>query len=66
MMTILEIIEAVCKNVGVTVPDSAVANTEREYVELVQFAKEAGDEIARRADWSALRATAYDHRNWHQ
>jgi hypothetical protein len=30
MMTILEIIEAVCKNVGVTVPDSAVANTERE------------------------------------
>jgi hypothetical protein len=57
MMTILEIIEAVCKNVGVTVPDSAVANTEREYVELVQFAKEAGDEIARRADWSALRAT---------
>jgi hypothetical protein len=58
MMTILEIIEAVCKNVGVTVPDSAVANTEREYVELVQFAKEAGDEIARRADWSALRATA--------
>jgi len=57
-MTILEIIQAVCKNVGITVPSSAVANTEREYVELVQFAKEAGDEIARRADWSALRSTA--------
>lgn len=58
MMTILEIIEAVCKNVGLEVPDQAVANTDREYVELVQFAKEAADEVARRADWSALRATA--------
>lgn len=57
-MTILEIIAAVCKNVGLPVPASAVANTERRYVELVQFAKEAADEIARRADWSALRSTA--------
>lgn len=56
-MTILEIIAAVCKNVGLDVPTSAVANTEREYVELVQFAKEASDEIARRADWAALRST---------
>lgn len=55
-MTILEIIAAVCKNVGLDVPSSAVANTEREYVELVQFAKEAADELARRVDWSALRA----------
>lgn len=58
MMTILEIVEAVCKNVGLEVPDNAVANTTREYVELVQFAKEAGDECARRVDWSALRSTA--------
>ncbi len=56
-MTILEIIAAVCKNVGLPVPTSAVANTERRYVELVQFAKEAADEIARRADWAALRST---------
>jgi hypothetical protein len=57
-MNILEIIQAVCKNVGITVPDNAVANTDREYVELVQFAKETGDECARRVDWSALRSTA--------
>lgn len=58
MMTIIQIIEAVCKNVGLDVPDQAVSNTNREYVELVQFAKEAADEVTRRADWSALRATA--------
>jgi len=57
-MTILEIIEAVCKNVGLDVPDNVVANTRREYVELVQFSKEAGDECARRVDWAALRSTA--------
>ncbi|MBX5206690.1 hypothetical protein [Rhizobium sp. NZLR11] len=57
-MNILEITQAVCKNVGLDVPDNAVANTDREYVELVQFAKETGDECARRVDWAALRATA--------
>jgi hypothetical protein len=58
MMTILQIIQATCKNVGLAVPDTAVSNTKREYVELVQFATEAATEVARRADWSALRATA--------
>ena len=57
-MNLLEIIQAVCLNVGLAVPDQAVANTDREYVELVQFATEAAAEIARRVDWSALRSTA--------
>ncbi|WP_051509091.1 hypothetical protein [Rhizobium favelukesii] len=58
MMTILEIIQAVSKNVGLDVPSLAVANTKREIVELIQFATETATEVARRADWSALRATA--------
>lgn len=56
-MNILQIIQMVCLNVGLEVPDQAVANTDREYMELVQFAKEAADELARRVDWSALRSS---------
>jgi hypothetical protein len=58
MMNILQIIQAVCKNVGVDIPTLAVTNPNREYVELIQFATETANEVARRADWSALRATA--------
>lgn len=58
MMSILEITQAVCKNVGLSVPSLAVANTDRQYVELIQFATETANEVARRAEWSALRATA--------
>jgi hypothetical protein len=57
-MSILTIVQAVCKNVGLDVPDTAVSNTDREYVELLQFTREAADEIGRRADWGALRKTA--------
>lgn len=57
-MTLIDIIAAVCKNVGLAVPDNAAANTKRGIVELVQFAKETGDECARRVDWAALRNTA--------
>jgi len=58
MMTILQIIQGVCKNVGLEIPTLAVANTDREYVELIQFATETAVEVSRRVDWSALRATA--------
>lgn len=57
-MNLLEIIEAVAKNVGVDVPDTAASNTDKEYVNLVQFAAEAAEELARRADWAALRTSA--------
>ncbi len=57
MMTILEIIQGVCKNVGVDIPTIAVTNQNREYLELMQFATETANEVARRVDWSALRAT---------
>lgn len=56
-MTILEIIQAVAKNVGVDVPSQAVANTDREYVNLIRFSEEAAEELTRRVDWGALRAT---------
>lgn len=57
-MTLLEILASVSKSAGVAVPTVAATSTDDEYVKLVQFSAEACEEIARRADWSALRNTA--------
>ena len=57
-MNILEIIQAVSTNVGLDIPTQAVSSTDREYIELVEMAREAADEIARRVDWGALRKSA--------
>lgn len=57
-MTLLTICQALAKNVGMQSPTSIVGNVAREWVEALQFANEAGEELARRVDWGALQATA--------
>jgi hypothetical protein len=53
-MTLLTIAQGLAKNVGMQSPTSVVGNSAREWQEALEFANEAGEEIARRVDWGAL------------
>lgn len=54
-MSAIDIFKAVAAECALDVPSVAVGNTERAYVELIPLAQMAGEEIARRVNWSGLR-----------
>jgi len=57
-MSLLSIASNVATNVGVKAPSSVLANSnDQSAVKIAVFSAETGDELARRADWSALRKT---------
>jgi hypothetical protein len=56
-MNLLQICQALAKNVGLAVPSSIVGSNDRNAVESLQLANEAGLELAERVDWSALTTT---------
>lgn len=57
-MSLLSIAQNVAANVGVKAPLSVLANVnDQNAVKIAVFSTEAGDELARRADWSGLRKT---------
>ena len=57
-MSLLSIAQNVAANVGVKAPLSVLSNfNDSSAVKIALFSQEAGDELARRADWSALRKT---------
>lgn len=53
-MTLLTIVQALSKNVGVKAPSIVATSPARGMVEALQMANEAGEELARRVDWGAL------------
>jgi hypothetical protein len=53
-MTLLTIVQALARNVGVAVPESVVTSPRREMIEALQMANDAGEELARRVDWGVL------------
>lgn len=57
MATLLSIAGSVALDVGLAVPTVVIASTEREMLEMKQTLDFTGEELARRVDWSALRAT---------
>ncbi len=57
-MTLLTLANGLALNVGMRVPTQVVGSASREWVEALQFANETGEELARRADWGALQASA--------
>ena len=57
-MSLITLAQALAKNVGVAVPATIVANSDRTAVEIMQFANEAGEEVARRVDWGVLQKAA--------
>lgn len=57
-MTLLEICQALAKNVGLAVPTAIVGSSERNWVEALQLANESGLELARRVNWGILQQAA--------
>lgn len=57
-MTILSIIQEVCKVTGLDVPTDVLASTEREHIELVSLANEMAERIAQSYDWQVLKNVA--------
>lgn len=57
-MSLLSIASNVAANVGVQPLLSVLTNTDPTATKIVTFSQAAGDELARRADWSGLRKTA--------
>ena len=55
--SILEIMQRVCKVVGLDEPDVAVANTDETYKKLLNFSVETIEELIRRVDWPILSDT---------
>jgi hypothetical protein len=56
-MSLLSIAANAAANVGVKAPLSVLTNTDPNAIKIAVFSQETGDELARRADWSALRKT---------
>ena len=53
-MTLLSICAALARNVGMADPDVVVTSPQRQWKEALQYANEAGEELARRVDWGQL------------
>lgn len=57
-MSLLSICSDLALNVGLQVPTQVIGSSDRQWSEAVAFADEAGEELARRADWGALTESA--------
>lgn len=53
-MTLISVVSDVCKDVGLKVPDQVAASTDRAMQEMLSFANQSAEEIARRVDWGGL------------
>lgn len=53
-MSLLTVVKAMAKNVGLPIPTTVYGSSDRRWVEALEYANEAGEELARRVDWSAL------------
>ena len=53
-MSLLTIAEGLALNVGMMKPTQVIGSPGREWAEVVQFANETGDELARRVQWGDL------------
>ena len=54
-MTALSVVQGVCTKIGLTVPNSVVAETDRESVELTELMQEMAEEIMRAHEWELLK-----------
>ncbi len=56
-MSLLTIARNIAVNVGVAVPSEVKSSSDPDAMKIVRFTEEAGEEVARRANWGALRKT---------
>lgn len=57
-VTLLGVVRAICEEMGLPVPSTASGSTQKQVVQLVAYANQAGDALRDEADWPALRKTA--------
>ena len=57
-MSLLTVCNALALNTGMAAPDVIVTSPERQWIEALQMANEAGEELARRVDWGILLRSA--------
>jgi hypothetical protein len=57
-MSLLSIARSIAINAGIAIPTEVLSSLSSDAQKIVQFTQEAGEEIARRVDWGALRKTA--------
>lgn len=57
-MSLLSLCKGLALNVGLQIPNQVTLSPLREMAEAWQFANEAGEELARRADWGVLQGSA--------
>jgi hypothetical protein len=58
MLTCLQIIQTVCKRVGIVSPNSAIGSTDQQIIQLVSLSEEEGQEQAKRYPWQVLQGEA--------
>lgn len=56
--SLLEMVQAMAKNVGLEIPLQVVGSADRTWVEALDFANRQGEELARRVDWGGLVASS--------
>lgn len=56
--TCLQIIQTVCKRIGIPTPTTAVGSTDNQIIQLVSISEEEGQEQATRHDWQSLQNEA--------
>lgn len=56
-MSLLSVSRSVARNIGVEAPETVMLNTDPDCQSIYQYVNEAGREIARRVDWSALKSS---------
>lgn len=54
MQTCLQIIQSVCKRIGINSPNAAITSTDNQIIQLVELCNEEGQELAERYPWQAL------------
>ena len=57
-MSLLTLIQTVCKRVGVAAPVSAIASTDQQIIQMIALANEEGEELSERYPWSDLQTEA--------
>lgn len=58
MLTCLQIIQTVCKRIGILAPNAAVTATDQQILQLVAICEEEGQDQARRYGWQVLQSEA--------
>lgn len=53
-LSLLEMVQAMAKNVGLQIPAQIIGSSDRTWIEALDFANRLGEELARRVDWGGL------------